>query len=185
MIGHNRGPALGRGWAEHCWRVARRELLPQVPLQIIRLRLKRAEELGLNYRIYAGIRAATGRDIVAFLFSSNALDVLPRRIVMPDVKAAKLNRLKDCGRFALVQPPMQAAAVLRANPALQRAAPAPRIDDGWSTIRERVRGVFRERGCPSDAVLVIGDTALEREWAEAGKCAGFLPSDRYFAAHRP
>lgn len=139
----------------------------------------------MNYKIYAGIRAATGRDVVAFLFSSNALDVLPRRIAMPEVKAAKLDRLKDCGRFALVQPPVQVAAVLDANPVLQRAAPAPRIDDGWSTVREAVRGVFSGHSYPSDAVLVIGDTALEREWSEAGKCAGFLPSDLYFAASRP
>jgi hypothetical protein len=34
---------------------------------------------------------------------------------------------------------------------------------------------------PADQVLVIGETALEREWSEAGRMAGFLPAARYFA----
>ena len=34
--------------------------------------LEAARELGIDYKSYAGIRAATGRDIVALLFSTNA-----------------------------------------------------------------------------------------------------------------
>jgi hypothetical protein len=29
-------------------------------------------------------------------------------------------------------------------------------------------------------VLLVGETALEREWVGAARLAGFLPGDRYF-----
>jgi len=44
-IGHNGGPALtarGRGWATHCWRQARGALLPHLPVEVVRLRVRRA-----------------------------------------------------------------------------------------------------------------------------------------------
>lgn len=72
-IGHNGGPDLtGLGWRTHCWRQARETLLPTLPIEVVRLRVRRAAELGLDYKTYAGIRASTGHDLVAFLFSSNA-----------------------------------------------------------------------------------------------------------------
>ena len=62
-------------WRHHCWTKARRELLPEMPLEVVRYRMKRAAELGLDYRTYAGVRASTGRDIVAILFSIPALSL--------------------------------------------------------------------------------------------------------------
>ncbi|MDH3263731.1 MAG: hypothetical protein OEM24_07010, partial [Paracoccaceae bacterium] len=66
----------GAGWRRHCWTKAREELLPTLPLEVVRLRVKRAAELGLDYRAYASFRASTGHDVVALLFSSNALRLL-------------------------------------------------------------------------------------------------------------
>ena len=62
-IGHNRGPAMDAGvsWRRHCWTVARQELLPHLPLEVIRLRVRRAAAIGLDYRTYASVRAASGR----------------------------------------------------------------------------------------------------------------------------
>lgn len=76
-IGHNKGPTIeaGKSWRKHCWTKARRELLPTLPIEIVRRRVARAKELGLDYKSYASIRAASGHDVVAFLFSSNALRV--------------------------------------------------------------------------------------------------------------
>ena len=66
-IGHNNGPTMegGAGWRRHCWTKAREELLPTLPLEVVRLRVKRAAELGLDYRAYASFRASTGHDVVA------------------------------------------------------------------------------------------------------------------------
>jgi hypothetical protein len=65
-IGHNRGPAMdaGASWRRHCWSVARAELLPHLPLEVIRMRVRRAAEIGLDYRTYATVREASGYDIV-------------------------------------------------------------------------------------------------------------------------
>ena len=79
-IGHNKGPTRekGAGWRRVAWKKSREALLPKLPLEVVRMRVRRARELGLDYKSYAGFRAANGRDIVAFLFSSNALRPLAR-----------------------------------------------------------------------------------------------------------
>ncbi len=41
--------------------------MPRLPIEVIRLRVRRAAELGLPYKIYAGVRASTGHDLVGFL----------------------------------------------------------------------------------------------------------------------
>ncbi len=67
-IGHNGGPSLAGGvsWRRHCWSAAREALLPTLPIEVVRLRVKRAKALGLDYKTYAGLRAATGHDVVAW-----------------------------------------------------------------------------------------------------------------------
>ena len=66
-IGHNRAPSVdeGQSWRLHCWRQARAALLPCLPIEVLRTRVKRAADLGLDYRTYASVRAATGHDVVA------------------------------------------------------------------------------------------------------------------------
>ena len=74
-IGHNSGQdAAGYTGRLHQWRAARRALLGNaLPVEVVRLRVRRAAALGLDYGTYASVRAGTGRDIAALLFSSNAL----------------------------------------------------------------------------------------------------------------
>jgi hypothetical protein len=183
-IGHNGGPTMepGRGWRRHCWTKARRDLLPAMPLEVIGYRMKRARELGLDYRTYAGVRATTGRDIVAFLFSSNALR-LHRGAELPEAEAAKLAALVGTQRLAAVYRPLDPGAVLARNAgALDEAGPAPTLWDGWSETRARLLALSRAARVPADAVLVVGATGAERDWCGAGRFGGFLPADRYFGA---
>ena len=35
---------------------------------------------------------------------------------------------------------------------------------------------------PGDGVILVGETALEREWCAAGRLAGWIPAARYFGA---
>jgi hypothetical protein len=44
----------------------------------------------------------------------------------------------------------------------------------------KVQALTTSQGLPGDGVVVIGDTALEAEWAEAGRLGGFLPSEAIF-----
>jgi hypothetical protein len=182
-MGHNGGPTMepGASWRRHCWSKARRALLPAMPLEVIRNRVRRAEELGLDYKTYAGVRATTGRDVVAFLFSSNALRLEPGHPVIPNARSAKLSRLADCARLAAIHLPLDPATVLEANAeALDATARAPTVFDSWSATRARLLDLARTRRLPADAVLVIGETPLERDWSATARMAGYLPAHRYF-----
>jgi hypothetical protein len=179
-IGHNGGPSLegGVSWRKHCWSAARERLLPTLPIEVVRLRVKRAKALGLDYKTYAGVRAATGHDVVAFLFSSNALRVSLVRPEVPGDRAAKL-AVVQCGRLALAVEPLTPGMVTLANPAvLDGAYPAPYALAGFGEMRERVRAALGK--LPGDQVILVGDLGLERDWCAAGRLAGYLPAERYF-----
>ncbi|MFC2968317.1 hypothetical protein [Acidimangrovimonas pyrenivorans] len=184
-IGHNRGPALepGQSWRKHCWTRARAELLPKtMPIEIVRMRVKRAAELGLDYTTYASLRAASGHDVVAFLFSSNALRLLPPRPALPGDRAEKLGAMRDCLRIALAQAPLQVqAALAAAAPAIDAAHRAPDALASWGTARQALRAALDPAKLPGDRVILVGDMALEREWCAAAGLAGYLPAERYFA----
>ena len=180
-IGHNGGPSLegGVSWRKHCWSAARETLLPTLPIEVVRLRVKRAQALGLDYRTYAGVRAATGHDVVAFLFSSNALGVSVLRPAMPGARAAKLAEVQ-CGRLALAVVPLTPGMVEAANPVLDGAWPAPYALAGFGEVRAVLRAALGK--LPSDRVILVGDLGLERDWCAAGRLAGCLAAERYFAA---
>lgn len=186
-IGHNRGPSLEPGWdwRRHCWTEARRALLPHLPLEVIRLRVRRAAEIGLDYRTYATVRATSGGDIVAFLFSSNALRLLRAGDLLPADRATKLGALRDCGRAMLAHPPHDPAALAAAIAAAQgvrfdAVAPAPANAAPWSVLRRDVLAALAPGGYPAGGVMLVGDTARERDWSMAGRLAGYLPAERFF-----
>ena len=178
-IGHNGGPSLagGASWRRQCWSAARESLLPTLPIEVVRLRVKRAKALGLEYRTYASVRAATGHDVVAFLFSSNALRVSVLRPAMPETRALKLAEVQ-CGRLALAVAPLTPGMVEAANPVLEGAHPAPYALAGFGEMRAMLRQALGK--LPSDQVILIGDLGLERDWCGAGRLAGYLPAERYF-----
>jgi hypothetical protein len=179
-IGHNGGPSLegGVSWRKHCWSSARERLLPTLPIEVVRLRVKRAQALGLDYRTYAGVRAATGHDVVAFLFSSNALRVSLVRPAMPEDRAGKLAGVA-CGRLALAVAPLTPGIVELANPVLDGVHPAPYALAGFGEMRDRVRAALGR--LPSDQVILVGDVGLERDWCAAARLAGYLSAERYFS----
>ena len=171
MIGHNGGPSIakGAGFRTVAWRKARATLLPSLPLEIVRMRVKRAERLGLPYKTYATIRAVSGRDIVAFLFSSNALDMRSA----PQIPAPEVARLRELQgavqRLGALHYPLRPIDVAP-NDALDHVAQAPSWTAQWSETRATLRAIALDAGGPSDGSVVVAATALERPWAD---CAGF------------
>ena len=154
-IGHNGGPELeGTSWRRHAWTRAREALLPTLPVEVVRLRVKRAQALGLPYRTYAGIRASTGHDLVGFLFSENAL------------------RLLEAERLEAMQA-LRHGLVRRDDwPGLHATFPAPGAHAGWTETRSKVRAATDGR--PADRFLLLGAAPWERGWSEAAACAGYL-----------
>ena len=187
-IGHNGGPpmALGRGFRTHAWRRARRALLPTLPLEVVRVRVARARALGLDYATYATVRASTGRDVTAFLFSSNALRLLPSALEpAPELPPERRVRLAACAaeRLLAAHVPLDPEGCARraaaAGVPFAAAAPAPRSTDSPREVRLAVEALVRAAGQPRDAVLVIGDTAFERSWSPAARLAGYVPAERW------
>ncbi|MEL7151026.1 MAG: hypothetical protein AAGK71_09845 [Pseudomonadota bacterium] len=179
-IRHNGGPTMekGRGWRRYAWKRARAELLPKMPIEVVRRRVKRARELGIDYKAYAGIRAATGRDVIALLFSDNALR-LRANARLPSDRAAHLDALRGVEGLVLTHPPLTPEMAMTAHPILVAADRAPGLIATWPEIRERIWTL--KGNLPADGVVVIGETWLERDWCAAARLAGFLPADSYFA----
>lgn len=181
LIGHNGGPGVedGASWRRHCWAKARADLLPTLPIEVLRGRVRRARELGLEYKTYAGIRASTGHDVVAFLFSSNALRLSAPMPALSADRSAKLAAIAGADRIALAQAPLNTAQVAQsAGPVVDQVAQAPGLLDHFGQTRAVLRMAMGRRA--SDRVLLIGDTALEADWCAAARLAGYLSADRYF-----
>jgi hypothetical protein len=178
-IGHNGGPSMepGTSWRRQCWTAARVALLPVLPVEVVRTRVRRAAALGLDYRTYAGVRAATGHDLVAFLFSSNALRVTALCPEMAASKAAKLRGV-EAGLRGLAVAPLTPAAMAAANPVLEACSEAPYALARWSEVTAALRAALGK--VPGDQVLLVGDHGLEAEWCAVGRLAGYLPAERFF-----
>ncbi|MBK0399905.1 hypothetical protein H0I76_11945 [Limibaculum sp. M0105] len=187
-IGHNQGPPIepGRSFRRHAWTVARRELLPKLPLEIIRRRVARAKELGLAYPAYASVLLGSGRDIVGFLFTCDALGLrLAQTLELPGPTVDKLRGLARCDRLLLAEPgddPEVLRRALSAGPRIDFAAAgrAPLPPAPLPAGRAAIRAVLDPLSLPSDAVVMIGTRGSERAWADAARLAKFLPAESYF-----
>lgn len=177
-IGHNQGPSMDRGvsYRRHVWTKARAQLLPVLPLPVVRMRVRRAAEIGLDYTTYATVRATTGRDVVALIFSTNALRLFRAQQRLAADRSAKLAALKMVDRRAITVLPLRPCDISREQ--LDAVLPAPTVHATWPECAERIAAA--RAGHPADGVLLIGDTALERNWSTAGRLAGYLPAERFF-----
>ena len=189
-IGHNQGPPLdaGHSWRKHVWTKARKQLLPRLPLEVIKRRVKRAQDLGLEYPAYASILLGTGRDIVGFLFTCDALGLrLEKSIALPDHVTAKLTAVKAQHLLAAEETagPEEIARRLAAEHQLAIAGTAALPDPDtapWTAGRAAIRAALDPLKLPGDAVVMVGTRAHERNWADAARLAKFLPAEAYFPA---
>lgn len=187
MIGHNNGPTMapGAGFRRHAWARARRELLPRMPLEVIRMRMRRADQLGLDFKTYATVRATTGRDVIAFLFSTNGLAMIRPSLALAPDRAAGLSRIRNCGCHIGLAAGLEPDQVIRrlsdAGITPETLRPLPHFAMAWSEIRSEVKSWLASERIPGDGVLMIGEGAFEREIATAGGLAGLVSGNRYFA----
>lgn len=179
-IGHNGGPGAGSSYRAHCWTVARRELLgARLPVEVVRMQVNRARALGLDYKTYAGVRATTGRDLVAFLYSSNALGVFRRGQPVAPADAARIAASAAQPHLGCA-PGLSPDVLARQLGAVSARDLAP-FGASWSAMRDEMKAWLRAQRLPADAVLMIGETAHEREMMTAGGLAGFVSGQRHFA----
>lgn len=179
-IGHNNGPSMdeGRAWRVHAWTRAKAQAQEKLPVEIVRLRLRRAAELGMSYRAYAAIRASAGRDPAALVFSSNALGLHGGSSLRPEVHD-RIAGLRACLRIGLLTAPLDPVALTEALP-LDRLYRAPGPHARWPVLRETMARV--QEGRPAAAFVLVGAAPGEAEWAAAGKLGAYLPAEAYFTA---
>jgi hypothetical protein len=151
---------------------------------VLRRRLARAQEIGLAYPLYARIRATAGDDIIAILFSTNALRLLRATDALPPDRAARLGQLRDCGRAVLAVPPLDPAGVADrlGQGGLDCAAfPAPGAHAPHPVVRDRLAAPLLSFRWPAGRVILVGDAPPEPGWCAAARLAGYVPADSYFA----
>lgn len=188
-LGHNQGPPLdaGHSFRRFAWRKARAELVPRLPLEIVKRRVARARQLGLAYPAYASILLGTGRDIVGFLFTCDALGLrLERTLDLPRPVRARVEGLERCEKLLLSdarEDPQDVARRLSTETRITfaHAARTPPETASTPTARAAIHAALAPLKLPSDTVVMIGTRARERDWADAAGLARFLPAERYFA----
>jgi hypothetical protein len=184
-IGHNQGPTMERGqkWRAFQWQKARDAAMPKaIPLMVVKMHVARAHALGLDYPTYAAVRKATGRDIMGLLFSSNALRVVRAEApYVPVERGAVLAAVTGARKLALAHAPLNPDMIGLANPMLDAVGPAPKFTESWSAMGEHLGAFMTQQHLLRDQVLIIGDTSFERDWYAAGRAAGYLEAQRYFA----
>ena len=186
-IGHNQGPPLDEntGFRRVAWKKARAQLMPRLPLEVIKRRVRRAKQLGLEYPAYASILLGTGRDIVGFLFTCDGLGMhLSRSLPLPDAVASKLRQIErvDAMLAAEGDRPETLQDLLTTETPIRFAAATrlPHADATLSAGQKAIRAALDPLKLPGDAVVMIGTQAHERDWADAAKLARFIPSEGYF-----
>ena len=142
--------------------------------------MNRAKELGMDYKTYAKVRQTSGQDILALMFSSNALRIIGQGAKMPQAEDAALQAVRNAKKLSLVHPPNTPRSVMKANETLDAADIAPFFNDDWASMRQKVTRLIKQERLPGSSVLVIGDAPLENEWCAAAKAAGYLTSSEYF-----
>lgn len=191
-LGHNQGPPLQpvTSYHLHGWRKAHRKAWKSPPIEIVRRRVRRAGELGLDYRRYTSIlldrgctpEALTFESAGALMATANGAVSLDRTgLILPHAGVVeKLSTLERCRVFVVGRESGAAAAVEQLNAlcgnvitAFRQCLDAERAE----TILELLRG---HRIAPSACVL-IGAGAAARMWKPTATLGAFVPATRYFA----
>lgn len=68
-IGHNNGPPMATRWGLHCWKRAHARAWQAPAPEVVKLRLRRAGELGLGYRQLASVVMESGQAPAAIVFA--------------------------------------------------------------------------------------------------------------------
>ena len=178
-IGHNSGRTSepGRAFRAYAWGRARAQLLPTLPIEVVRRRVARARDLGLPYKTYAGLRAASGDDLIGFLFSSNALGVVRAGQAVPADRGARVIALHGVRTLGFAQGRVDPAQIA---PPVEVAEAAPPPMAPWSEVRGALHGTLSRHRLAGNRMVLVCETELELEWLAAGRLAGALPAAAFF-----
>lgn len=171
-IGHNNGPPMATRWGLHCWRRAQARAWQPPGPEVVRLRLRRAAELGLDYRQLAAILMEAGRSPTAIVFTFEALR-LP----------GAAGRLRSLDRPRLLA--IGVGDGTGGDAAPEPAPPQPGLH-GWRLAADRralapaVLELLAAQGVPPSAAILVGAAEADRDLVVRARLAAFLQADAYF-----
>jgi hypothetical protein len=172
-IGHNGGPPLDVGYHAWVWRRAHAQAWTNPGREIVMLRLRQAERLGLDYRTYTSVLMDRGARLQAMLLMVDAETVAFEKFV-----AAKFGGLSDCKIVVCVPERFsKSAAVLlsRANSAIA----CPDLFDASSLTGVLSEGVLG-LALPPSSVFMVGSGSVQRRAAERAGLGTFVEARAYF-----
>lgn len=211
MLGHNNGPPIeeptDKGGLERAyhWRQAHKAVWRTPSVEVVKIRTRAAEQLGVSYKDYTSILMDRGRAPNALVFELAGTLVRTRNneiatdnrgevMLMPGVRE-KLSRLGDCSLFVIgnqgrVREGSLSASdfetcVKQVSDQTQREITGHALNDAADQKTHLpapgmvLRLLNKYLLQPSRAVL-IGDTVEHEECARRASLARFIWSWRYF-----
>jgi phosphoglycolate phosphatase-like HAD superfamily hydrolase len=198
MIGHNNGPPLGDisdvgGVARlYYWRKAHKAAWRTPPIEIVKLRYRAAEQLGISYKDYTSILLDRGRRPSAIFFDlagalvrtrNNVIDTDRNGAVtlMPGVRK-KLQRLGDCSVFVIAKS-VRARETVEGYVNQVSDCCSIKVTDhaiGDGATLDMVNDLLAKLRIPASQAVLVGDTVEAEKSAEAAKLARFFWAWHYF-----
>lgn len=167
-IGHNGGPPLDMGWTAWVWRRAHANAWKSPGREIVMLRMRRCERLGLSYRQYTAALLDTGTHLGGAVVMCDTVLRLHDDIVL-----RKLTTLRDC---RLVLCGEGAAALAKALPEPPVIVPA----DDSVRLSQIVRAEAAILQAPTSVFFLVGTCAAHRALTERLRVGLYVGAAGYF-----
>ena len=187
MIGHNNGPPLGdiadvAGLVRrYAWRKAHKTAWRTPPIEIVRLRRRAADALGLSYKDYTSILLDRGHRPSAIFFGL-AGTLMRNGALMPGAET-KLRALRDCKLFVLAAGDAQ--NVIRRVPEICSATPTPTHGAASAAdLAVAIHHTLVAHSIPPSQAIMVGASIEDQECAARAKLARFFWAWEYFGAPR-
>ncbi len=172
-IGHNGGPPLDLSWNAWAWRRAHAKAWTSPGREIVLLRLRRAERLGLSYREYTSVLMDRGVHLGGLVVLMDGA-LADREMDVTE----KLATLHDC-RMLVCAARASAEFSSRLRRAGAELALATDMADG-ETLAPTIRAFALRAQLPPGALFMIGDDASRRRIAERAGLTLYVDARRYF-----
>ena len=206
LLGHNGGPPLpsAASWNAFCWRKAAAITRKTPSREVLAIRMRRAAELGLDYRTYAAVLAdggSTPRALVVILSRA----VVPYGPFGPQVTAEGTLSLQRAvadklatltvPKIVLIAPAPAGGpardAVATALTETVRAAPWPIAAAGVlpagpaGEVAAWLCELLTGTGVSPSSALLIGEAEPYQDLVTRARLLGLLPTRRYFDLPAP
>jgi hypothetical protein len=193
-IGHNQGPALTRdsSWSSFCWKKTHREAWKTPPIEIVRLRCRRAASLGLTYRQYTAALMDRGVHLQAIVFALGGtlvrtenghvtLDQEGRIQPLPGV-LEKLKRLNACTVLVITNDAQARSIIQQLDKLCGGVISGHGVYGNGQEATSAIADLLAKFKLPAAAALMVGADVAGETSARAAKLAKFIPAREYFAA---